>query len=193
MNLALVLLLAFVWAAVLLPGALRSRRGNTHATVGGFAHAMDVLRQRPSGRELLVPADAGRIVGVEARAELWPGGSHRIDPMLERRRRVFARLLGGTFTALALAVFTGSGPLWTLTVLLGGALGGYVALLRRWKRQRDQARRVVRELRRPRRDDPRGVVDAPPRAVGENPVQVATHPSEPWAASSGVRIRRWED
>lgn len=192
MNLALVVLLAFIWAAVLLPGALRSRRGNTHATVGGFAHAMDVLRQRPSGRELLVPADAGRIVGVAARADLWPEASHRMDPTVERRRRVFTRLVGAAVTAFVLAVVTGSGPLWTLTVLLGGALGGYVSLLRRWKRQREQARRVVRELRRPAMDADE-LPHAPRRAVGETPVQVASHPSEPWAASSGVRIRRWED
>lgn len=67
MNEALVLLL-LLWAVLLIPGALRSRRSSPHATVGGFSRAMDVLRARPDtgrdgqGRQVMVPVDASRIV-----------------------------------------------------------------------------------------------------------------------------------
>jgi hypothetical protein len=71
-NEALVLLV-LLWAVLLVPSALRSRASSSpHVTVGGFERAMDVLRTSPrtGGRQLLVPADAGRIV---ARAESVPG------------------------------------------------------------------------------------------------------------------------
>jgi len=81
---AVVVVLVLVWTIVLLPGAVRSRRSSTQVTVGGFERAMDVLRTRPAGRELLVPGDAGRIVTTERHAGETPGPYEAREPYEER-------------------------------------------------------------------------------------------------------------
>ncbi len=199
MNEALVLLV-LIWAALLVPSALRSRKSSPHATVGGFERAMDVLRTAPgrrgSSRELLVPSDAGRIVGRELSHD--PVGTaadssppyadehvarssrlqpHREDPMIARRRTRFVRLMAGTGATLLLALLIG-GVLWVAFLLTAAAAAGYTVLLRRLKLQRDEARRVVADLHLPQ-EPAREPVSA---AVGD----------EGWS-SSGVRLRRWGD
>ncbi|MEX1176864.1 MAG: hypothetical protein WEB09_00245 [Nitriliruptor sp.] len=177
MNEALVLLV-LLWAALLVPSALRSRTGSPHATVGGFERAMDVLRSSPqsesNGRQLLVPGDAGRIVdhqGIAAAEQ--PKPYRREDPRVEARRLWFVRLVAGTAVSLLLAVIFG-GALWAIAFVAAAATGAYVALLRRWKLQADQVRSVVRELE----------ADVAPQrvpvgaAVGEN--------------AGTVRLRRWD-
>ncbi len=176
MNEALVLLV-LLWAALLVPSALRSRTGSPHATVGGFERAMDVLKtspQRSNGRHLMVPGDAGRIVDHEgiAAAE-QPKPYRREDPRVEARRVWFLRLVAGTAASLLLAIVFG-GVLWGVALLAVGATGAYVALLRRWKLQADQVRSVVRELEADG-DQQKVLVGA---AVGEN--------------AGSVRLRRWD-
>jgi hypothetical protein len=191
-NEALVVMLALLWAIVLLPGALRSRRANTMATVGGFERAMDVLRRQPDGRYLMVPADAGRIVGGEDQAPHVPTRARREDPLVERRRLLFGRMLVADGALLVAAVFVGgfAWTLWTLAVL---TTLGYAALLRHLKLRRDQVRDVVRELRGDAVIDLRDE-ERVPVAVGAEPgVQVVSRPDEPWQPMAGVRIRRWED
>ncbi len=198
MNEALVVMLALLWAVVLLPSALRSRRGNTHATVGGFERAMDVLRHQPDGRHLMVPADAGRIVGHDGgdRATIGPAPRlHREDPVIARRRATFTRLLVASAALLLLALLVG-GFAWTLTVLAVAVTGGYTALLRHHKLRRDEVREVVREIRGDETFGPRE--ERIPVAVGQTHelrfgVPVASHPDEPWQPMTGVRIRRWDD
>lgn len=174
MNEALVLLV-LLWAALLVPSALRSRTGSPHVTVGGFERAMDVLRSpssRSGGRELLVPGDAGRIVdhvGIAPVEELRP--YRREDPRVEARRTWFLRLVTGTALSLGLAVAFG-GVLWAVAVLAVTATATYTALLRRWKLQADQVRTVVRKLE----------ADAAPRRV---PLGAAV-------GESSVRLRRWD-
>ena len=208
MNEALIVILVFLWAVALLPSVLRNTRSNTHATVGGFERAMDVLKQRPDGRYLMVPEDASRLVGSELRG----ADSSRPDPTLERRRKLFVRLVGLTGASLLFAFIVG-GPLWIIASLSVLGLGGYASVLRKWKLQREQAREVVRHL--PPLEDIQ--TDLPERRVaggetvfGEQPVraahvgpgdpsftpgsvQVARHPDDPWAPHAGVRIRRWDD
>lgn len=203
MNETLVIILVFLWAVALLPSVLRSTRSNTHATVGGFERAMDVLRHRPDGRYVMVPADATRLVD-----ERHVRGAGRTNPQLERRRRLFARLVVLTAVSWLLA-FVWGGPLWIVASLAFLGLGGYAAVLRRWKLQRQEARDVVRHL--PPVDevylDEPGILDGelPARQVvggpvfagvsrrDDGPVQVANHPDEPWHPQAGVRIRRWDD
>lgn len=206
MDGALVVVLVLAWALLLLPSALRSRRSSPHATVGGFEQAMAVLRNRPQGREVMVPRDPARIVGqhdrpAEARSPAVPreeGTSTRIDPVLALRRRILLRLSVSTGIAVLLAVVAG-GFLWSIAVVSIAALGGYVSLLRRWKLQRDQAREVVRMLRTAPEDEvpvaapvAHAVGEVPPPLGGWGELQVATAPNEPWRQGSGVRIRRWE-
>jgi hypothetical protein len=189
-NEALVVMLALIWAVVLLPGAIRSRRVNSQVTVGGFERAMDVLRRQPDGRYMMVPADASRIVsGDDAAADVRPR-ARREDPLIARRRIVFTRMIAGSGALFLAAVWLG-GFAWTLFILSLVVTGGYVAVLRRHKVRRDEVRAVVRELRG---DEPADRHQEPvPIAVGESPgIQVASRPDEPWQPNSGVRIRRWD-
>lgn len=183
MNEALVLLV-LVWAALLLPGALRSRNTSPHATVGGFERAMDVLRsevRRPAtGRQVMVPGDAGRIVerpntGEPARRPRRPRAS---DPVVVRRLAWFLRCLAATGITLVVGVIAG-GWLWLPFVVSAGLTAAYVAVLRHLKLQRDEADRVVRELDL----DEEHPAERQAVAVGE----------ADWVGSGTVRLRRWDD
>jgi hypothetical protein len=194
-NEALVLVV-LLWAVLLIPSALRSRSsGSPHVTVGGFARAMDVLKTSPSspgsssgaGRQLLVPGDASRIVDhrrppTRPRTTQGDDGappplvsSTREDPTIAARRVWFLRLVGGTAGSLLLAIAVGGALLWTVALVAVASTGVYVALLRRWKVQRDEVRDVVREL------------EVPP-AEDRAPVDVAAGGERDGVA---VRLRRW--
>lgn len=194
-----VLLAALVvgWAAVLLPSALRSRRStDPMLTVGGFTRAMSVLRGRPQGREIMVPHMADRIVRHDQHPPAASAPSSRRTELLARRRTVFVRLLVATGTSLLLAIALG-GVLWPVFVVSALGLGGYVALLRHHKVERDAARRVVVHAFDDPRPSPRETwreLERQPVAVGAEAGgwQVATRPDAPWEGESTVRIRRWE-
>jgi hypothetical protein len=172
-----IVLLVLLWAVVLVPGAIRSRnRTSPHATVGGFERAMDVLRSKPGvGREMLVPADAGRIVGRDVNRDEPRGPYRRENPVTVRRRTWFVRLLSGTGATFLLAVLLG-GWLWLPFLFSALLAGGYTALLRHLKIQQDEARRVVRSI--DLRDRERAA-----SADHEHPVA---------AGESAVRLRRWD-
>jgi hypothetical protein len=177
-------LLVLVWAVLLIPGALRSRNASPHTTVGGFERAMDVLRKDDrgpgAGRSVMVPKDAGRIVDRPLDATERPLPRLRSeDPLMARRRAWFLRALVGTAGTFVLTVVMG-GWLWAAFAIALALTGGYAALLRRLKVQRDAARRVVREL------ELRSVAD---QDVGE----VAVGGGTAWTGSSSVRLRRWDD
>jgi hypothetical protein len=191
-NEALVLLV-LIWAVLLVPSALRSRKASPHATVGGFERAMSVLRTGPDvrdgGRQLMVPGDAGRIVEREVGASsallsAAPGGRPRAhihvvkpeDPVIERRRIRFVRLLIATAVTFVAAVFVG-GWLWLALVATLGATGGYTVLLRRIKLQRDAARQVVAGL----------------ELHAAEPVEVPEAVGVGGWESGTVRLRRWGD
>lgn len=213
MNEALLVILAFLWALMLLPGAIRARRSSTRATVGGFHRAMEVLRQRPDGRQVMVPDDADRIVSRPAGSGGTPhervaaarqrgDGSDRAAAsreLLRRRRRLFVRLGVATAGLLVIALIAG-GLVWLLFGLSAVALTGYAALLRRWKLERDQAREVVRDLTSVRDERRPGPAPSgqpqehperrPARAVGGGVADYRLHPDG--AGSSGnVRLRSW--
>jgi hypothetical protein len=185
-NEALVLLV-LVWAAMLVPSALRSRNTSPHATVGGFERAMEVLRSDTSrgsglGREVFVPRDAGRIVERPERSTASPPPPVKAqseDPVIARRRSWFLRLLGASLATVVIAVVVG-GWLWVPAIGALAVTGGYVATLRRLKVQSDAARRVVREL------DLREV------AQEDRELEAAVGAEAGWSSST-VRLRRWED
>ena len=203
MNEAIVVLL-LLWAVLLLPGALRSRNSSPHTTVGGFERAMDVLRAKPGqGRELMVPSDAGRIVGHgPTRPAGPPEGARSEDPVVARRRSWFLRLLAGTGLAFVVALAAG-GLLWLLFVATLLITAGYTALLRHLKLQRDQARQVVRGIDLHREAGARPAAEEPAgRAVGggQGPLAAAEEPvidhvpaEDGGLALQSVRLRRWDD
>jgi hypothetical protein len=196
-NAGLLILLALLWAVFLLPGALRARQSSPTSSVGTFERAMSTLGRRHHGRTwsrregryVYVPSDAAMIVGDRAR---------RRREVLERRRRIFVRLMATTGVIFPFAVFVG-GAFWMLLVASSGALAVYAGLLRRWKLQADQAAEVVRELpdvevAREVAEEHQGARVAAGAEIGAgHGLQTATHPDDPWAPQSGVRIRRFDD
>lgn len=101
------------------------------------------------------------------------------DPIIVRRRTRFVRALIATAATLVFAVVFG-GWLWPVFVVAAGGTGGYVAILRHLKLQRDEARRVVSEL-----DLTQEEVHVAPRVAVGGGGQELEHGS--------VRLRRWED
>lgn len=184
--------LALIWALVLLPGALRSRQSSPAASVGTFRRAMGVLaghdhdRQRGQrhghrgavasgkGRVLYVPDDAGRIVG-----DL----THRRNAIIAGRRTRFTRLVIATVVLLPVAIIVG-GLTWLALTGSAAALVTYVVLLLRWKAQSQRAAEIMRLLP----DDPeqarRGVPDRGRMAAGAGRsmagLRVAVDPDAPW-------------
>ena len=192
MNGALVVILVLLWALVLLPGALRSRRSSPTASVGTFERAMDVLGRRgETGRYIYVPRDAGRIVGDRER---------RRRLLVNRRRRAFTQLAIASAAALPVSAF-GGGRWWLLFFGLATALVVDVALLLRWKAQAEQAAQVVREMPQIEYlveglDEEDALFDEQPLAVGAEQaygIAVAHHRDEPWTPQTAVRIRRWDE
>jgi hypothetical protein len=175
-------LLVLLWAVLLVPGALRSRNSSPHVTVGGFERAMAVLRNEGRGtthgaaRQLLVPGDAGRIVRREVDPTVRSVPIRHEDPIVVQRRGWFLRSVSATGVALVLAMVLG-GWMWLPFGLAALLTGGYAALLRHLKVQRDEARRVVRAL------------DLAP-VVDELPERIAVG-AEGWSGE-GVRLRLWD-
>ena len=205
MNEALVLLV-LVWAALLIPAAIRSRAASPHATVGGFERAMDVLRSQPqtvagsgagasgdpAGDRDLAPIASSAPSSAQSSAHM-ARGEH---PVIVQRRTWFIRALAATGVALLLALVAG-GWLWYLAGLATVLTAGYTFVLRRLKLQRDAAREVVRELDLTDRDpvlrervgygDDALEVEREPVAVGGSAGGAGWH-----GGSGSVRLRRWD-
>jgi len=180
-NEALVVLV-LVWAGLLVPGALRSRDASPHATVGGFEHAMSVLRSDARGtsgaRRVLVPGESSRIMQGSGLVG-GPGGPNRLrgsDPVTTRRLIWFRRFLVVSGVTFLVALVAG-GWFWFPFAISVALTGAYVAVLRHLKLQRDEARRVVSELDI--------TIDV---AAAEQDLAVG---AEDWVGSGTVRLRRW--
>ena len=181
MNEPLVLLI-LVWAALLVPGAVRARSTSPHVTVGGFEQAMRVLRSEThtggGGRQVMVPDDAGRIVARPVDEQGHARRSAVEDPMMVRRRQWFVRSLLATVASFGLALLLG-GRLWLLFLAVVAVTATYVLVLRRLKLQQEEARQVVRQLD----------LDVPSPVTSG---QVAVGGEEGWVGSGTVRLRRWD-
>lgn len=127
----------------------------------------------------MVPDDPARIV---ARPAHDPGPVVRDqpaeDPVLARRRAWFVRALVGCALSFGFALLL-QGAAWLLFLGTAAATAAYVAVLRRLKQQRDEARAVVQQL---------DLRDQPLPEAG----QVAVGGEEAWVGSGSVRLRRWD-
>jgi hypothetical protein len=131
--------LAAIWAAVLLPPYLQKRRAfQPHASIGDFRNQLAVL-QRTGDPYAPAPlrAPSGRTMG-------------RTDAQ-RRRRDVLATLTAAAGLTFLLALVAG-GSVWLLHLTVDAALLGYVALLMQVQQQRNApARGNVRYLPAERR------------------------------------------
>ncbi len=115
--------LAAIWAAVLLPPYLQKRRAfHPHASIGDFRNQLAVL-QRTGDPYAPAPVrtPAGRSMS-------------RTDAQ-RRRRDILATLTAAAALTFVLALFAG-GSVWLLHLTVDAALLGYVALLMQIQQQR---------------------------------------------------------
>ena len=136
------LILALIWAAVLLPPWLRRRReGRPGDSVLSFRRQLSTLeRAAPGGAYASGPHLP--ISHPNAR----PGGPRSRAEARRRRRDVFYALLAATGVSLLLAVAM-RGPMMVLFVLCLAALGAYTALLVQIQRRTLERVQKVRPLR----------------------------------------------
>lgn len=156
------LVLAAIWAGVLLPPYLQRRRA-THpsSSVVDFSRQLAVLQRTgralhgaelhagyatPARAEPPAPAyPAPAYAGSGYPGALYPGalyaGAGRMSrhEALRRRRDVFTTLAGAAVLTFVLALLLG-GSVWLVQLLVDAALLGYVALLMQIQQQRRPVR-----------------------------------------------------
>ena len=132
------MILAVVWAAVLVPPILRSRRD------GRPSNSVLSFRAQLSTLERAMPGTSLRIVPSGTTPALRPRGLATID-VRRRRRDVLASLAGATVFTLLLAIAVG-GLAILLFLACAGATGGYVYLLRQIHLRSQERAAKVRPL-----------------------------------------------
>ena len=148
-------ILAAIWAAVLVPPYLQNRRetrpGDSIAT---FRTQLSVLeRTTPGGRSgSLARLDVGRYDApryVPPAARRRPAAPSQVAmrraEARRRRRDVFLTLLGAVAVTFLLAVALG-GSVWMLHLLVDAVFGAYVFLLVSIQQQSVQAEQKVRYI-----------------------------------------------
>lgn len=147
-------ILAAIWAAVLVPPYLQNRRetrpGDSIAT---FRSQLSVLeRTTPGGRSgNLARLDVGRYeapryVPAARRPQTASQVAMRRAEARRRRRDVFLTLLGAVAVSFVLAVALGGSTVWMLQLLVDVAFGGYVLALISMQQQSVERDQKVRYL-----------------------------------------------
>ncbi len=141
MGIIVVLLLGGLWALILLPGALRSRRNSSPIdSILAFERSMSLLAPRRPGERR-----PGRHVMVLDRPASLTGRV-RAD-VLARRRLALVGLAGATLLAAVLALLFG-GVFEALFIVLALVFAVYVAVLRRRQARAAEIRAKIRHLHR---------------------------------------------
>lgn len=133
--------LAIVWAAVLIPPMLRARaEGSPADSIGNFRHQLKVL-QRAAPRAV-APANtltarpayrAPQAVPTYRLARTFTPESSRRARTLRRRRDVLFALMAGMGLTFLLALLPGFGMLWGAHLLIDAAFVAYIAMLVRMR------------------------------------------------------------
>lgn len=124
------LFLAVIWAAVLVPPLLRARaEGRPADSIGNFRRQLHVLQR--SGPGLVPPANSLRLGIAAYRPAVRPlsTDASRRARTLKRRRDVLFGLLGAMGGTLVLGLLPSLRVLWGLHVVLDLLFVGYVAML----------------------------------------------------------------
>jgi hypothetical protein len=158
LTLPVLIILAVLWAVVLVPPLLRSRSQRTADSIVDFNYKLDMLGQtngnRRSFRRRAPMPDSGAppIVAPPGYAAV-PG--LQIDPRIRsaKRRRDVLRVLGLAFLGtLLIAVLAGSGAVWGLQIFVDVVGATYLALwvwVRNVQAERLDKVRYMPELRTP--------------------------------------------
>jgi hypothetical protein len=132
-----ILVLAILWAAVLLPPILRSREGSGRPS--GVTDVFDRLRDGlgrgrsndsslPPLQPIMGPIGSGPSSSMGP--VRVPGG---MTPQQRRRRDVLVGLLAAAGITFLMALFAGNIPFWVMHLLADALLVGYVYLLLQFK------------------------------------------------------------
>lgn len=149
MTLLVLIILAVIWAAVLLPPYLQNRSENRPAdSISTFQRQLSVLERRSAGapagtaRPPLRPVVPGYAATHAARIQ-----AARMSRAEARRRRrdVLFTLVGAAGLTLLLAVLLG-GSVWLLHLAVDAALGGFVYLLYQQNQRALERQHKVRYL-----------------------------------------------
>jgi hypothetical protein len=139
----ILLILVGVWAAVLVPPALRSRvHGRPGDSISDFNRRLDILGRTRNTRRSAMPRIGARAPRAADAFPSAPRASRSVplvtrtpvlrtppmSPAARRRRDVFVLLLAAVAASFLVAVLL-SGWFWALHLLVDLALGVYVALL----------------------------------------------------------------
>lgn len=171
MDVAVVVALLGLWAAILLPGLVRARhQGSPSASVSRF-HGNLALLERTS-----CPGSARGTDERGAPSGPAPSRAAARRRACARRRVIVGTLLGGLLGSLAAVPLLGW-VAWTLAALLAGAVVAYIATWRWLVARRALARRVSHLPRQAAAEDA-APVDVPRQAAGRGDERI-------WAAAAG--------
>jgi hypothetical protein len=132
-------ILAVIWAAVLVPPYLQSRSENRPAdSISSFRNQLSVLERRATNG----PTGPVRSIGAH-RAATAPARRARAEARKRQRDILTTLLIAAGVTLLLGLVMT---PVLLLHVLVDALLGGYVYLLLQAKRLREERALKVRYL-----------------------------------------------
>lgn len=135
-------ILAAVWAAVLLPPVVRNRReGRPDNSVTSFRAQLSTLERATPGTSLRTVAP-----GSSLGAPMVPSAMNRSDAK-RRRRDVLVGLLGATAFTFLLLVLVGGTGITLLFLASASALGAYVYALRQLQVRSIERVAKVRTLR----------------------------------------------
>jgi hypothetical protein len=138
LTITVLLILAVLWAAVLVPPVLRSRSENRRGeTIGPLNYRLGSASSRSLGaalnrgpasfRPAAFPSRSGGPVPI--RAGVLGRASGEMTRAQKRRRDVLIGLLGAAGLTFVVAIFTGMIAVWVLHLVADVLLGGYVFLL----------------------------------------------------------------
>jgi hypothetical protein len=132
-NLVVMVVLVGVWAAVLLPPAIRSRsNGRPSDSIGSFNRHMSVLSRTAPGGSPSRPSRPA-LTGPGAMGPALRSRPLSRTSATQRRRRDILVVLLGSVAVTSLAALVLRGPFLFVALVCWAALLGYVALLVRLK------------------------------------------------------------
>lgn len=169
MTILVILILAGLWAAVLVPPLLRARhehRGSN--SIGNFNKKLGTLG-RTNGQPSGGPASIGSSLSAPLSPRMRPIASE-MTPVQKRRRDVLIGLAGAVAVTVVLAFVVG-GLAWLLPLVVLGALGVYVVMLLQIKQASAERRAKVHRL-------PTARPARPARPAAFAGVKVQEQPSE---------------
>lgn len=196
MAILVILVLAVLWAVVLLPPILRARNGN--GATGGIGDFVAKLKEGLGGHRSADPdlpplapimgpvggppmgpvAGPGGPMGSPARV---PGG---MTPQQKRRRDVLVGLLAAAGLTFFMALFAGSAIFWVLQLLADALLVGYIYLLLQYKARAHAGMAPSQPMASPQPMAPPAYPAV--RAPVSNVSSLAAHRREPATAHVGA-------